>query len=94
MSRKCQLSGKKTSYGNTVSHSHRTSRRPFKVNLFKKWVYISHENKWMQLSISARMLKTLNKKGVVAILKKNKQDVSILKNRKTRQPKKNPQKLA
>ena len=79
MARRCQISGKHTSSGNTISHSHRKTRRKFKVNLITKRVYIEDENRWVRLRVSARMLKTLNKIGVKAAMKKYGQDLSALK---------------
>ncbi|MBX7059340.1 MAG: 50S ribosomal protein L28 [Leptospirales bacterium] len=79
MSRRCQISGKSTASGNAISHSHRRTKRKFKVNLVSKRVYLPHENRWVRLRISARMLKTLNKRGVVSLMKKYGQDLSVLK---------------
>ncbi len=80
MARKCDISGKRTQVGNTISHSHRKTKRKFKINLFKKKVYLPDENRYVTLKVSARMLKSLNKKGVKSLMKKYKQDLSILKN--------------
>ena len=79
MARKCDISGKRTQVGNTTSHSHIRTKRKFKVNLFKKKVYLPDENRYVTLKISARMLKALNKNGVKALMKKYGQDLSILK---------------
>ena len=79
MARRCQISGKHTTSGNTVSHSHRKTRRTFKVNLITKRVFIQDENRWVKLKISARMLKTLNKRGVKSLIKSYGQDLSVLK---------------
>ena len=78
MSQVCQISGKKVKAGNSVSHSHHKTKRKFKVNLIKKKIYLSHLNKWLTLRISTRMLRTLNKKGAVALIKKYKQDLKVL----------------
>jgi len=79
MARKCDISGKRTQFGNTISHSHIRTKRKFKVNLFKKKVYLPDENRYVTLKVSARMLKALNKNGVKALMKKYGQDLSILK---------------
>jgi large subunit ribosomal protein L28 len=79
MARKCDISGKRTQVGNTISHSHRKTKRKFKVNLFKKKIYLPDENRYVTLKVSARMLKSLNKRGVKALMKKYNQDLSILK---------------
>lgn len=79
MARRCQISGKQTASGNNVSHSHRKTRRKFKVNLVTKKVYLADENRWVRLKLSARMLKTLNNRGVKSLMKKYGQDLSVLK---------------
>ncbi|MBL8021301.1 MAG: 50S ribosomal protein L28 [Leptospirales bacterium] len=79
MARRCQLSGKQSGFGAQVSHSHRVTKRKFKVNLVSRKVFLEDENRWVKLRISARMLRTLNKKGPKAIIKKYKMDPSVLK---------------
>ncbi len=49
------------------------------MNLVSKKVYLADENRWVQLKMSARMLKTLNKRGVKSLMKKYGQDLSALK---------------
>jgi len=50
--------------GNNVSHSKRRTKRRFDVNLLKKKFYIPDEDRWVQLTVSAAGLRTINKKGV------------------------------
>ena len=50
--------------GNNVSHSKRRTKRRFDVNLFKKKFYIPDEDRWIQLTVSAAGMRTINKKGV------------------------------
>ena len=68
MSRVCQITGKKAMVGNNVSHSKRRTKRKFDVNLFKKKFYLPDENRWVQLTVSAAGIRTINKKGVKAAL--------------------------
>ena len=82
MSRRCQISGKQTSAGNSVSHSHKKTRRKFKINLISKKVFIADENRHVKLKMSARMLKTLNNKGVKSLMKKYGQDLTALREKK------------
>jgi len=70
MSRICQLTGKKAMVGNNVSHSNAKTKRRFDVNLIKKRFYIPQEDKWVSLRISAAALKTVNKIGIAAMLKR------------------------
>jgi large subunit ribosomal protein L28 len=39
------------------------------VNLSKKRFYIPEEDRWITLKVSARGLKSINKKGISAVLK-------------------------
>ena len=55
--------------GNKVSHSHRKTRRVQLPNLIKKRIYIPEENRSITLKLSARALRTMNKKGVLRYLK-------------------------
>jgi len=68
MSRVCQITGKTALMGNNVSHSKRRTKRKFDVNLFKKKFYLPDEDRWVQLTVSAAGIRTINKKGVKAAL--------------------------
>lgn len=69
MARKCQLTGKGTAFGNNVSHSHRKTRRTFKANVHKKRIFLPEEGRYITLSLSTRALRTLQKKGLAAMMK-------------------------
>lgn len=69
MARKDQLTGKGALSGNHVSHAHNKVRRRFNLNLQKKRFYIPEEDRWVTLRVSAKTLKTINKKGIGAVLK-------------------------
>ena len=65
----CDVSGKKVLFGNNVSHSNKKTRRKFYPNLQKKKFFLSEENKWITLKVSASILRTINKKGLYAVVK-------------------------
>ena len=69
MSKICQITGKKVMFGNNVSKSLNRTKRRFDVNIIKKKFYIQEEKKWITLHISSSALKTINKKGISAVLK-------------------------
>ena len=69
MSRVCQITGKKPMVGNNVSHSNKKTKRKFNVNLVKKKFFIPEENKWITLKVSTSVLRTINKKGISAVIK-------------------------
>lgn len=70
MSKICQITGKKALVGNNVSHSNRRTKRRFDVNLFTKKFYWVEEDCWIELRISANGLRTINKIGLDAAIKK------------------------
>ena len=74
MSRVCDLTGKRAMVGNNVSHAMNKTKRKFSVNLVKKRFYIAEEDRWVSLKISTAVLKTINKNGIAAVLKKAKAD--------------------
>jgi len=73
MSRVCQLTGKKVMVGNNVSHSKRRTKRKFYPNLVKKKFYLPEEDKYITLRISTSALRTVNKNGIAACIKKAKE---------------------
>ncbi|GGB75117.1 50S ribosomal protein L28 [Flavobacterium suaedae] len=69
MSRVCDLTGKKAMVGNNVSHAMNKTKRKFNVNLMKKRFYLPEEDRWVTLRVAASTIKTINKKGITAVLK-------------------------
>ncbi len=55
--------------GNNVSHSKRRTKRKFDVNLFKKKFYLAGEDRWVNLTVSAAGIRTINKNGIEVALK-------------------------
>ena len=55
--------------GNNVSHSKRRTKRKFDVNLFKKKFYLAGEDRWVDLTVSAAGIRTINKNGIEVALK-------------------------
>ena len=72
MSRICDISGKRVMFGNNVSKAMNKTRRRFDINLIKKRFYIPEEDKWITLKVKASVLKTINKKGISAVIKEAK----------------------
>lgn len=69
MARKDQITGKGPMSGNHVSHANNKVKRRFNVNLQKKRFFIPEEDRWVTLRVSAQTIKTINKKGITAVLK-------------------------
>ena len=72
MSKGCQITGKKALVGNNVSHAMNKTKRRFEVNLIKKRFYLTDQEKWITLKLSTSALKTINRKGLSAVLKEAK----------------------
>ena len=70
MSRVCDLTGKRAMVGNNVSRAMNKTKRKFSVNLLKKRFYLAEEDRWIVLRVAASTIKTINKNGLSAVLKK------------------------
>jgi len=77
MARVCELTGKKLMVGNNVSHSKRRTKRKFYPNLITKKFFIPGENKWVTMKISTSALRTINKIGMDAAMKRMKDQGSL-----------------
>lgn len=69
MSRVCEITGKKAIVGHKVSHSNVKTKRKFNINLQTKRFFVPEENQWITLKLSTSALRTINKKGISAVLK-------------------------
>ncbi len=72
MSKVCEITGKKVMFGNNVSKALNRTKRRFEANIIKKRFYIPEEDKWITLKVSTSALKTINRKGITAVLKQAK----------------------
>jgi large subunit ribosomal protein L28 len=78
MSRVCELTGKRSMTGNNVSHAMNHTKRRFHINLIKKRFYLPEEDKYITLKVAASTLRTINKKGISAMVKEAREN-GILK---------------
>ena len=69
MARKCSISGKGPQFGNNVSHSHKKTRKKWSANIVTKRVWVEEENRWVRVKVSTQMLRSIQKKGLLACLK-------------------------
>jgi large subunit ribosomal protein L28 len=68
MSRVCQITGKKPTTGNTVSHANNRRRRRFLPNLHTQRFWLESEKRWVTLRVSGHGMRTIDKKGVEAVV--------------------------
>jgi len=71
MSQKCMITGKAPLVGNHVSHANNKVKRRQNPNLQWKRLFIPELNRTVRLRISTSVLRTINKKGLLAVLKDN-----------------------
>lgn len=72
MSRVCEITGKKPMVGHNVSHSNRKTKMRQLPNLKKKRFFNEETNEWVTLRVSTSAIRTINKKGVAAVLAEKK----------------------
>jgi large subunit ribosomal protein L28 len=68
MSRVCEVTGKRPAVGNRVSHANNKRRRRFLPNLHTQRFWLEGEKRWVRLRISTNGLRTIEKRGIEAIV--------------------------
>lgn len=69
MARVCEVTGKRPITGNKVSHSNIKTKRRFLPNLQTKRYFLAEENRWITLKVSTEAIRTINKKGLIEVVK-------------------------
>ena len=68
MARVCQVTGATPGFGNTISHSHRRSKRRFNLKVHKKTYWVPSLGRKVTLTVSARGIKTIDRRGIDAVV--------------------------
>ncbi|OZG59115.1 50S ribosomal protein L28 [Bifidobacterium tissieri] len=68
MSKYCQVTGRHAGVGNSISHSHRKTRRRFNVNLQRKTYWVPSLDRRVTLTVSARGIKTIDRRGINSVI--------------------------
>ncbi|PSK99995.1 LSU ribosomal protein L28P [Murinocardiopsis flavida] len=68
MSRICQVTGKAPSFGATVSHSHRRTKRRFDPNIQTKRYWLPSERRHVRLRVSAKGIRTIDRQGIERVV--------------------------
>ncbi len=69
MAKVCIVTGKKPMSGHNVSHSNRKTKRRFLPNLQTRRFWVDSLKKWITLRVSTKAIRTIDKKGIEAVLK-------------------------
>ena len=68
MSAHCQVTGRKPSFGESVSHSHRRTNRRWNPNIQRRRYYLPSEDRYVTLSVSTKGIKTIDRDGIEAVV--------------------------
>jgi len=68
MARVCQVTGKRATTGNNVSHANNKTKRRWLPNLHERRFWVASENRWVKLRVSSNALRTIDKNGIDAVL--------------------------
>ena len=79
MSRRDDITGKKALNGYRSSKANNKTKHRFNLNLQKRRFYIPEEDRWVTLKVSAKTLRTINKKGLTEVLKDARRKGTMLK---------------
>jgi len=78
MTQICQVTGKKHSIGNTVSHANKKAKRRFNVNLHYHRFWLPSQKRFITLRVSTKGIRVIDKLGIEKVwenLIKYKKDV-------------------
>ncbi|SDU78654.1 50S ribosomal protein L28 [Jiangella alkaliphila] len=68
MSARCQVTGAQPGFGHSISHSHRRTKRRFEPNIQRKLYWVPSLGRNVTLTVSARGIKTIDKRGIDAVV--------------------------
>ena len=74
MARVCDVTGKKTTTENNVSHDKNSTRHKFLPNLQSRKFWVDSENRRVSMKISGAALRTIDKLGIDEVLKRMRAD--------------------
>jgi len=68
---KQKITTRKPQFGQSRSKAFNTVKRKFKLNMQTKRIWVPEENKFVRIKVTAKELKTIDKIGLMAWLKRN-----------------------
>lgn len=68
MARVCQVTGKRPTSGNHVSHANNKTKRRFMPNLQYRRFWVESEKRWVRLRLTNAALRTIDKNGIDVVL--------------------------
>lgn len=71
MAHRCDISGQGNQVGNRVSHAKNRRKHVFRANLQARRVYVPGESRFVKIKVSTRVIRTIDKLGLLGALKKH-----------------------
>ena len=68
MSKICEITKKRPTTGNKVSHANNKTKRRFLPNMQSHRYWVANENRFIKLKLSTRAMRIVDKVGVEAVL--------------------------
>ncbi len=68
MSFVCDVTGKQPGFGNTVSHSHRRTRRRWNPNVQRRRYFLPAEGRHVRLTVSTTGIRIIDRDGIEAVV--------------------------
>jgi large subunit ribosomal protein L28 len=68
MSKICQITKKRPTTGNKVSHANNKTKRRFLPNMQTHRYWVASENRFIKLKLSTRAMRIIDKLGIDAVL--------------------------
>lgn len=68
MARVCQVTGKRPTTGNNVSHANNKTRRRFLPNLHIHRFWLEAEKRWVRLRVTSKGMRIIDKRGIDAVV--------------------------
>lgn len=68
MTKHCQVLGTRSHTGNSVSHSHRTTRRRFQPNLQRKRYFVPSLGRRVTLTLTPRAMRLIDLRGIDSVV--------------------------
>lgn len=78
MARRCVISGQGRQTGNRVSHANNKTPHIFHSNLQTKRLWVPSLKKFVRVRVSTRVLRTIDKIGIDAALRKYGKDIAAI----------------
>ncbi|MEX0593523.1 MAG: 50S ribosomal protein L28 [Balneolaceae bacterium] len=79
MARRDDITGKRPLNGYRSSKSNNKTKHRFHLNLQKQRFYVPEEDRWVTLKVTAKTIRTINKKGISAVLREARKNGTLVK---------------